>query len=416
MRRELIEDFFGREITFTGVKRDLELDLRWDKVKNVIGPRRAGKTWYFFWLYNNLRDPMYINFEDIAFRDVTPEDFFKIIEIFTEIMYPPRTMLLDEVQVVENWDIMVRSLHDRRYNVFVTGSSSKLMPREISTRLRGRSLTYFLFPFSFREFLRARYGEVKYHSFEERGKILQYLQEYIKYGGFPEVVLSENKDRILREYFNEIFYRDFVERHKIKSLNFGRFLFEFAFQNFSSEISIRKIKRFFGRNISDTTLYNYVDALEDTLVVFFLDRLSKKVYMRKSWPRKIYVCDVGISSILSFTENIGKKMENILFIELMRRKNVHPLREIYYWREISEGEKEVDFVIKERDAILQLIQVTYATDMDEIDRREISALIKASDLLRCKNLVVITWALEDELEIKGYKIKFIPLWKYLLLS
>ncbi|RLE42337.1 hypothetical protein DRJ19_04345 [Candidatus Woesearchaeota archaeon] len=416
MRRELIEDFFGREITFTGVKRDLELDLRWDKVKNVIGPRRAGKTWYFFWLYNNLRDPMYINFEDIAFRDVTPEDFFKIIEIFTEIMYPPRTLLLDEVQVVENWDIMVRSLHDRRYNVFVTGSSSKLMPREISTRLRGRSLTYFLFPFSFREFLRARYGEVKYHSFEERGKILQYLQEYIKYGGFPEVVLSENKDRILREYFNEIFYRDFVERHKIKSLNFGRFLFEFAFQNFSSEISIRKIKRFFGRNISDTTLYNYVDALEDTLVVFFLDRLSKKVYMRKSWPRKIYVCDVGISSILSFTENIGKKMENILFIELMRRKNVHPLREIYYWREISEGEKEVDFVIKERDAILQLIQVTYATDMDEIDRREISALIKASDLLRCKNLVVITWALEDELEIKGYKIKFIPLWKYLLLS
>jgi predicted AAA+ superfamily ATPase len=117
----------------------------------------------------------------------------------------------------------------------------------------------------------------------------------------------------LSEYFNEIFYKDFVERHKIKSIEFGRFLFEFSFQNFSKEISLRKIKSFFGRNISEKTLYDYVEKLQDTLAVFLVDKYSKSIYIRKSWPRRIYVCDLGISKVLGFSEDIKKRWK-IAFI------------------------------------------------------------------------------------------------------
>ena len=143
--------------------------------------------------------------------------------------------------------------------------------------------------------------------FEERGVLLGFLREYLIYGGFPEVVLSQNKERILKEYLEEIFYKDFVERHEIRSLEFGKFLFEFCFQNFSKEISFKKVKNFFDRKISDTTLYSYVEKLQDTMAVFFVERFEKSLYLRKSFPRKVYVVDTGPSTILKFEEDFSRR-------------------------------------------------------------------------------------------------------------
>ena len=220
------------------------------------------------------------------------------------------------------------------------------------------------------------------------------------------------EQKILREYFNEIFYKDFVERHEIKSLEFGRFLFEFCFQNFSKEISFRKIKNFFKKSVSDTTLYEYMEKLQDTLSVFFLEKYEKSIYLRKSWPRKIYVCDLGLANILGFEGDIGKRMENTVFLELLRRTNKKPLMEIFYWKDYQQ--REVDFVVKEGLKVRQLIQVTYANAKDEIEEREIRGLIKASELLKCKDLLCITWDYEALERIKGRKIRFLPLWKWLL--
>jgi hypothetical protein len=321
--------------------------------------------------------------------------------------------MLDEVQAIEGWRILVRSLLDRGYKIFMTGSSSKVLPKEISTELRGRTLTYLLLPFSFREFNKKE-KLADFRTYEGKGQVLKALKEYLTWGGYPEVVLckdEKNKEKILSEYFNEIFYKDFVERHKIKSLEFGRFLFEFSFQNFSKEISLRKIKSFFGKNISDKTLYDYVEKLQDTLTVFFVSRYSKSVYERQTWPRKIYVCDVGISKVLGFSEDIRKRMENCVYLELLRRKNEKPLTEIYYWKD--QLGKEVDFVVKNGAKIEELIQVCYETKEEAIDR-EIKSLLKASKELACKNLTVLTWDYEGEKTYKGKKIKFIPLWKWLL--
>jgi len=411
INRKLIEDFFSREITFTGIKRELKINLVGNKVVSIVGPRRAGKTWYFYYLYNQLDLPMYVNCEDIAFRRLSVEEFFDVIKIFSQVRYEPKTILFDEVQVIDGWQILVRSLQDRGFQLFITGSSSKLLPKEITTELRGRSIIYLLLPFSFREFLKAKNIEVS-RRVERIGTILRNLNEYLEYGGFPEVVISEEKDRILKEYFDEIFYKDFIERHKIRSFEFGRFLFEFIVQNFSKEVSMRKIKSMFRGETSYTTLYSYVDKLQDTLIVFFLDKFSKSVYVRKSWPKKIYLCDTGISRVLRFSEKIGDKMENAVFIELLRRTNENPLLEIFYWKDYQQ--REVDFLLKEGLKIKQLIQVTYASSLDEIDKREFRSLVKASQIFSCKDLLVITWDLEDNIKYSGEIIKLIPLWRWLL--
>ena len=411
IKKTLVEDFFSRKKTFKGIERELKIS-KTDKIISIVGPRRAGKTWFFYYLSEKVKAGCYINFEDIAFRNLNPEELFDIIKIFSEINYKPKTLLLDEVQVMKEWQSIVRSLHDRNYKIFITGSSSKLLSKEISTQLRGRALNYILLPFSFKEYIRAKKVEFDPYIFEEQGELLKTLKNYLSYGGFPEVVLNENKDRILKQYYDEIFYKDFVERHKIKSLDFGRFLFEFSFQNFSKEISFRKIKNFFSDKVSDTTLYEYVEKLQDTVAVFFLEKISPSIYLRKSWPKKIYVCDLGVAKILGFSQDIGKKMENVVFLELLRETNQNPLFTIYYWKNIHH--EEVDFVIKEGINIKQLIQVTYASDKDEITKQEIKALLKASKELNCKDLLVITWDYENEEKYDSRKIRFIPLWKWLL--
>ncbi len=411
---KLIKDFFLRiKPPKKWVEREISFEILENKVTAIIGPRRAGKTYLFLHLLTKLNSPMYVNGEDIAFKYLSPAEFLRTIQIFTELRFPPKTILIDEVQELKEWNTLTRTLLDRHYNVLITGSSSKLLSKEIATQLRGRSLTYLLLPFSFREFLKAK-NKKPTETLEGIGETLSLLSEYMLYGGFPEVVLFEQKEKILKQYGDEIFFKDFVERHKIKSIEFGRFLFEYMFQNFAKEISLKKAKNFISSftTVSNTTLYNYIDKLEDTLSIFFLDKYSAKVRVRKTWPKKVYVVDLGITQPLSFDKEMGRRMENTVFLELLRKTNENPLISIFYFKDYQQ--REVDFVIKERNRVRELIQVTHANDKDEIERREIKSLLKASELLNCKNLKVITWDYESIEEIKGKRIEFIPLWKWLL--
>jgi len=152
-----------------------------------------------------------------------------------------------------------------------------------------------------------------------------------------------------------------------------------------------------------------VDKLRDTMSVFFLDKYSVSVYERSTWPKKIYVCDTGISTIISHTEDTGRKMENIVYLELLRGTNINPMLMIYFYKS---HDYEVDFVVKDAQLVSELIQVTYASARDEIDKRETKGLLKAGELLNCKNKTVITWDYEDYDPSNG--IRFIPLWKWLI--
>ncbi len=413
---EYFENLRNEKINY--IERELSVDIIPRKAISIVGPRRSGKTYFMLHRFlEDLNSSIYVDLESLEFSRITAEDFLEILALY-EARYElkVRNAFIDEIQNLPEWYKLVRTLLNREYNVFITGSSSKLLPKELSTSLRGRTLSYILLPFSFREFLLAKnIRRRKHHSESEIQKIKIMLREYLMHGGFPEVMLSDSKEKILREYFETIFYKDFVERHGVKSINTARVMFEYLFQNFSKEISIEKIKNFIKNQIgitTKTTIYSYIDKISDTLALFFVDKFSRSIYKRKSWPKKVYVCDTGISTVTSFSEDLGKRMENSVFLELLRRTNERPLMEIYYWKDYQG--REVDFLVKDGSDVRQLIQVTYASTLDDIERRELTALIKASDMLGCKNLLVITWDLEDEVEVRGKKVKLYPLWKWLI--
>jgi predicted AAA+ superfamily ATPase len=162
---------------------------------------------------------------------------------------------------------------------------------------------------------------------------------------------------------------------------------------------------------SKNTLYDYIDKIQDSVSVFFLPKYSEKIYVRERWPNKVYFCDLGISKVSRFISDIGKLMENCVFLQLLRKKNIDPLVEIYYYKN---GRYEVDFLLKKGIEIIDLIQVCY--DISDLDakKREINALIKSDKHSKCKNLLVITYDYENEEIIENKKVKYIPLGRWLL--
>lgn len=416
-RDEIIDYFREYERIPKAMPRELKVPLDSDFIISVIGPRRAGKTFFLFSLYEKFESAVYLNFEDSRLAGTEAKEIRKLIRIFIEIYGKnPKYLLLDEIQNIEGWERIVRELHDlRKYRIFITGSSSKLLSKEISTQLRGRSLSFILLPFSFREFLRFKKIKVnKFLSKDEAAKLKNLLKTYIEFGGFPDVVKNEEKVKILKEYSDLILFRDFIERHNVKNLDLARALHTFMIQNFSKEVSIRALFNKLKINIpvAKDTVYEYVTKLEDTMFFFFLRKFSRKVHVRELWPKKVYICDTGLTKTVRYSQDYGKLMENVVFLELLRKTNVKPLMEIFYFKDYQQ--REVDFVVKEGTDVKQLIQVSYTSERDEIENRELKSLLKASELLKCRNLLCITWDYEGEEIVGKRKIKFMPLWKWLI--
>jgi len=420
MQKEDIVDYLREYEEFRPelVRRELSVPLKSRFAVSIIGPRRAGKTYYLFQLSGEIDSPyLYLNFEDSRLYGITHRELREVIRTYMEIYgNEPEYLFLDEVQNMKNWEIVVRELHDlKKYRMFVTGSSSKLLSKEIATQLRGRTLSYLLLPFSFREYLRAKNVSVRrYPSRDESAKIKHELLEYMEFGGFPDVVLNDEKVKILREYSDLILFRDFVERHRIRNLELARFLHTFTIQNFSKEVSVNAIfnrLKSMGLKVSKNTVYDYLSKLEDTVFFFFLRRYSEKPHLRETYPKKIYLCDTGLTKVVRTSEDRGKLMENVVFLELLRKTNKNPLIDLYYWK--NSHQKEVDFVVKEGESVSELIQVTYELT-PENERREVGNLLKACRELRCRNLTVITWDQSGEIRREGETVKITPLWRWLI--
>ncbi len=399
------------------LERELKVEKTKRRIISIIGPRRAGKTYYFYQLIKkNRKDSLYLNFEDTRLLELNFREIRELLRIYKEINgREPEYLFLDEIQNIPKWESALREILDLdRYYIFITGSSSKLLSKEIATSLRGRTLTYNLLPFSFSEFLKAKNISSEVVSKDEEIKIKRALREYLEFGGFPEVVFEKEKDRILKEFYDLILFRDIVERHNLRNISLAKFLLSYCTQNFAKEISINKILNFFksqGKKFGKNTLYDYIDKIQDSVAIFFLQRFSEKIYSRESWPKKIYLCDNGISRVVRFQSDVGKLMENAVFLEILRKKNENPLIEIYYYKNSA---IELDFLLKEGTKVSQLIQVSYDIEDIMTKKREIKSLIKVSEEVNCSYLLLITWDYESEEEIKGKKIKIIPLWKWLL--
>jgi len=408
---------------------DLEnyLDMKPRKIVAVTGFRRVGKTYLLYQLLNKLlkegdrEQIVYINFDDERIPENTGFLTALLPTVKQSFDRPLKYLFLDEIQDMPGWSKWLRRIYDNEeIDIFITGSSSKVSSREIPTELRGRSLEVKVFPLSFKEFLlfknisidpkRVPYSE------NEKAKMMRALNDYLMYGGLPEVVLADEDKRfeILQQYYSTVVRRDIVERFKVKNEEGLKAMLRLLLNSTNYSISkLYNTLKSLNYKIGKTTLLHYLSYVESSYFIHSLPIFSPKIKEQLQYPRKVYFIDNGFISSLStkFSKNLGRLYENLVAVELLRRHSKGDA-DLYYWKD-SRG-KEVDFVVKHDFKVKQLIQVCYDIEDYDTRKREIKALLRASEELKCKNLLVITSNYDVEEEIKGRKIVYIPLWKWLL--
>ncbi|MCF2136159.1 MAG: ATP-binding protein [Candidatus Thorarchaeota archaeon] len=376
----------------------------------MIGPRRSGKTFFMYQITESLEaefgkeNMVYVDFEDPLVR-VSYSDFIRVLD---ELIPDRDVLLLDEIQSIEDWASWLRGFHNwRKYHIFVSGSSSKLLDREIVTSLRGRSISRIVFPFSFREIF-------KYEDLSGR-KANALLNRYLEWGGFPRVYLSTDKSELLSAYNDTIFFRDVVERFNVRDIQSARIFRDQLMRNLAQPFSISKTTKFLksiGISKSKKTLSELLDYFEDAFLIFSVPRFSRSSRGVTQMPKKVYPVDVGLfQPYFSFSESITRRFEAVAAIELHKESLRHGT-ELFYWQ--SHEGYEVDFVIRGRRGIEQMIQVCYNIEDEKTRMREERSLLKASRAFDCKRLLVITWDVEDKVEHDGAIINYIPMSKWLL--
>jgi|Deesub1362A_J573_1020465.scaffolds.fasta_scaffold02480_7 hypothetical protein len=420
----------------SGIPRDLkERSIVPNKMpKNIAfvlcGVRRSGKTYLLFEFAQKLRkknylyNVIYLNLEDIRLHPLTPSLLLLVPEVIEEYFdykkNVPFWFIFDEIQYLEGWERIIRNYLDRNLGfVLLTGSSSAVSPDGIAGSMRGRTLTKFIYPLSFSEFLKFKGFKIppKPDTVTSRKKanLLKLGREYLEFGGFPGIVLCEEKSLkkpMLREIYRTIFFRDIVERFSIRNLDLMETYMKILTEQFSSKFSISKIHAFLtktlGMRITKNTLQEYLHYIKSAFIVFEVEIFSYKLKDRLQYPRKLYLIDTGLANAINirFTENLGRLLENVVFLELKREE-----KEIFYWK--SKNGEEVDFVIVENFKPVEVIQVCWELKEENIKREE-KALIKCMKEFSLKEGKVITWDYEEKKKIDDKWIIYVPFWKWCL--
>jgi len=389
------------------IDRNINKKIDNDLIKVIMGPRRAGKSFFAAHFLKNKKFG-YVNFDDENLVEL--KDYDELINIMNSIYKNPEYLLFDEIQNLDKWELFVNRLQRQGYNLVITGSNSKLLSKELATHLTGRHLNINVFPFSFKEFLEFENKELTNNEIREK------LFNYLKYGGYPEPLVKnlDYKDYLLT-LFNSVIYKDIAKRFKIRSLSAIEDLAIYLISNIAKGFSYNALSKV-TKCKSVHTVEKYLGYLEESFIFFKLNRFSFKVKEQIHSNKKIYCIDNGFIYAKAFKFNLdkGRLYENLVAIELNKSK-MDGVLDLFYWK--SENE-EVDFVIKKGLKVRELIQVCYDLDDVKTREREIRGLIKASEELKCKNLLVITDNKEGEEEVSWFgikrKIKYMPLWKWLL--
>ncbi|MDP1620915.1 MAG: ATP-binding protein [Bacteroidales bacterium] len=382
-------------------------------IKLITGPRRAGKSVLALQILKE-QNFAYLNFDDDLLLTHFDED--AVIQSLNEIYSGFNFLLLDEIQNLSKWELWVNKLFRRGVNLVVTGSNANLLSHELASSLTGRYLQISVFPFSFAEVI--RFQKVAFTSQTELtppelGNILSKLNTYMLDGGFPETVLHPV---ILKNYlsslFDSILLKDVLKRFQIRQTQQLYDLSNYLLANYTNPYSSNQLKAHLNFN-SVATVQKFMGYLEEPFLFFSLTRYDTKIKTQQKSPKKTYVIDNGFIRARSFelSPNFGRLLENLVFIELLRR-NYQPGLELFYYR--SRNGKEVDFVLRQGHIVKQLIQVCYDISTSKTCKRETESLTGASAELNCKNLLIITWDKEEVIEKDDLKIQLTPAYKWLI--
>ncbi len=427
MLQSIILDFQEARLE-TGVPRHLRIETVNGKAAVCIGVRRSGKSTYMFQVIQRLlsggvsrENILYLNFFDDRLHNLRQEGLGQITEAYYSL-YPEKKntekvyCFFDEIQAVPGWEPFVdRLMRTEKCEVYLTGSSARMLSKEIATQMRGRALSWEMFPFSFREFL--DYKEIESAgalSTKKRFLVQKAFEEYWETGGFPEVAgLSRNlRIKTHQEYFHTILFRDLVERHDISHPRALTDLAHWLVDNMASHYSINSLTGYLkslGHKAPKSAVSDYLEWFEDAFFMFTVRIFDASLARSNTNPKKIYCIDHALVASVSsgILVNSGHLLENLAFTALRR---LYP--EVYYYK--TKSGREVDFIVPVRKRARMLIQVCESLAEPQTRKRETAALSEAMAELGLKSGTIVTRNEDERIDVGSVTVEVVPMWRFLL--
>ncbi|MDP3028707.1 MAG: ATP-binding protein [Deltaproteobacteria bacterium] len=410
-----------------GIKRDvldkLKSYIDLPHIVSIVGVRRGGKSTLLKQLINHLLKDKAISPKNILFLNLETPYFSqykdkvinleRIYEDYLKLTSPQGRIycFLDEIQYFNEWQVFVKAHYEQKNIKFIiTGSNSKLLSSELITLLSGRTIPLEVYPFSFKEFLRANGLDISDNILllRKRHKIKSFWDEYLQYGGFPEIAFVGEKGaarEILSTYARNILYQDIAPRFKVKKVGDLDTLFFYLISNIAALYTYNTLSKLF--DLSDKTIKEYLRYFSDAYLLFTVDAFSFSVKKQIKSPKKIYTIDTGMASSISFrfSEKVGQLLENMVFLELMRQG-----QDVFYYQ--TENRLEVDFICRVGKKTTGLIQVTKEIGEDRVKNREVRALQRAMEETNIKNGLIVTYEDEGEIKEDASIIHIVPAYKF----
>lgn len=403
-RDELLARHYLMRKSNTDVKTLLDNPM----IKLITGPRRVGKSTYALLMLQG-KSFAYLNFDDNLLLSAWDEEL--VMRTLDEVYPNYEFLLLDEVQNLKDWDVWVSKLYRRGKNLVITGSNAKMLSGEMATVLTGRYLQVEMLPFSLTETIEWKGTNINSISNAKQAEAVAIADDYLRNGGYPETIDMRSITRnYLSTLFDSIIWKDVAKRHNIRNITDLNNIALYLLSNFCNPLSANDIAKELSMT-SVTTTRKFMDYLHEPYLFYYLPRFNNKLKLMKKAASKVYVIDNGFVAAKAFnlSENLGRLLENEVFVELLRQ-GYQVETSLFYYR--SRNDREVDFVTRQGTHINQLIQVCYDMTSPKTEKREVNSLIECAGELKCNNLLIITNNEEREIHTDGYNIKVIPFIKY----
>ena len=388
------DELMSRPYQQRHTKYDADELLQNPLIKLITGPRRVGKS-VFALLMLQGKNFAYLNFDDNQLLEKWDED---LAMSALDDVYPDYDfMLLDEIQNLPDWDLWVSKLYRRGKNLIITGSNANMLSSEMATVLTGRYLQIEMFPFSLDETM--RWKNISPDREEQSAQAIVLADDYMRNGGYPETIPARGITKsYLSTLFDSILLKDVAQRHNVRNTTDLYNLATYLLSNFCNPISANELAGELGLS-SVATTKKFCDYLNEPYLFFYLPRFNNKLKLMNKAPKKVYVVDNGFvqSTAFNLSENLGRLLENQVFVELLRRGYI-PGQTLFYYR--TRNDKKIDFVTRKGTKVEQLIQVCYDITSEKTRKRELDALVEAAEELHCDNLLVITNSQEGKIEWK----------------
>ena len=414
--KQLLKDIIIDQKSFLPSKKTIirsfpEKYLNNEEIIIISGVRRCGKSV----LLQQIRDRLpqkdyFFNFDDDRLGNFTVENFQQLYEVFIELYGEQNYFYFDEIQNIAGWEHFAKRLYNSGKKVFITGSNARMLSKELGTYLTGCYIAIELYPFSFSEFLDFReqqhlLGDIS--GTIARGEIQSAFNDYLKQGGFPIYLKSED-GIVLKTLYDNILYKDVMVRNQIVNEREVKELVYYTVSNIGKPLTYTSLAKVIGVK-NPTTVKNYLEYIENTYLLFSLSKLDYSVKAQLRNPKKVYAIDNALVSRLGFhfSGEEGRLLENMVYIELRRRGG-----EIFYH---NSGSAECDFVVRDGFRVVQAIQACYLLGSSDTREREIRGIQDAMDTYQLLEGTIITNTHEEELKYGDKMIHILPAWKWLRL-